>query len=103
MYQAGRNAAGLLLYVFLVGTLMTNGDVLFGPITTPLLGMMAFLLLFVFSATVCGLLVFGQPIAMYIRGERKEAVRVLGYTVLWIAVFVLVLLAAAAIVPRPVH
>lgn len=93
---AGRNAAGVLVYVLLVGTLLINGNRLFGS-TNALLGIMAFLLLFVLSAAVTGLLILGQPASLYLRGDRPEGIRLLLFTVGWLFVLVSLALATAAI------
>jgi hypothetical protein len=91
---AARNTALLTGYVFLVGSILIHGDDIFGNLAGyPLLAMALFLLLFVLSAFVCGLLALGQPAAMYVRGERKEALRLMVYTGLWLTGWVLLLLA----------
>ncbi len=85
-----------VIYVFLVALFMQNGDKIFGKIGD-FVGVAAFLLLFVISATVAGTLVLGKPVMLYIDGDKKEAVKMLGYTVLWllfllIAIFAIMIL-----------
>ena len=41
----------------------------------------AMLLLFLCSATITGSLVFGKPVMLYIDGKKKDAVKLLGYTI----------------------
>lgn len=45
----------------------------------------SFLMLFVFSASLTGYLIFGKPVQMYIDGRKKEAVSVLLNTLLVLA------------------
>jgi ABC-type Fe3+-siderophore transport system permease subunit len=40
-----------------------------------------FLMLFVLSAAVMGMLIFGAPVMLYIDGKKKEAVKLLAWTV----------------------
>jgi hypothetical protein len=90
------HALGVLVYIFLISLLMINGDKLFGEVEG-FVGMMGFLLLFVFSATVVGGLVLGKPLMLYLDKDRKEATQMLFYTVGWlliltVAVFVVMIL-----------
>lgn len=57
----------------------------------------AMLMLFVFSAALTGLLVFGRPIAWYLEGKKKEALSLIIYTlgiflIITIIVFLIILL-----------
>lgn len=55
-----------------------------------------FLLLFVLSAAIVGMLVIGRPTMMYLNGEKKEGVVLFSYTIGWmiigLAVIILILL-----------
>ena len=53
------------------------------------LGPVMVLMLFVFSALVTGLLVFGYPIWLYLKGEKNNAVKLLLYTVGWLFIFLI--------------
>lgn len=75
------HALGVLVYVSAVAWVMTNGDRLFGPVET-ILGPISFLMLFVLSAAIVGLLVFAKPVMMYLDGAKKEAIAMLVYTIL---------------------
>lgn len=91
------HSAGVLVYVTLVSVIMNNGEKIFGNINK-VIGPVAFLMLFVFSALVTGLLVLGRPIYLFLHGQKDEAVKFLGFTVGWmfllvIAVFGFLLLA----------
>lgn len=58
-----------------------------------ILGGLLMLFLLVFSAALCGTLVFGYPGYLIIQKETKRALKILGYTFLFaIIIFVLVLL-----------
>lgn len=85
------------IYVVLVAWIMTNGDKIFGQANT-LLGPVAFLLLFVVSATIVGLLVLGKPITLYLEGFKKEAVRLLVYTVICLIIITALALLAMMVV-----
>ena len=73
------------LYIGLVATVMSNGNRLFGEKDTPLTAV-GVLLLFVLSAAVMGVLVFGRPVMWYLDGKKQEAMRLLGATVGCLAV-----------------
>lgn len=50
--------------------------------------------LFVFSAALTGVLVFGRPIIWYLDGKKKEAIRLLAYTlVIFLIITIIALLA----------
>ena len=69
------NGAGTVLYIAFVALIMRQVPILFGEMESTFLGPIAFLLLFVISATVTGSLVLGKPIMLYIDGHKKEAVK----------------------------
>ena len=62
-----------VLYIALVACFLWNANNLFGKADTPF-STMAFLLTFVISAAVMGMLVFGRPLLWYLDGRKKEAV-----------------------------
>lgn len=88
------NAIGVFVYVMLVVLVMTNGEKIFGQMEEKYWGPVTFLLLFVFSALVCGLLVFGRPIYLWFDNAKKEAVKMILFTV----VNLFVILSAAVLV-----
>jgi|SRR3989338_4227916 len=79
------HSVGVLAYIFLVAILMQNGDKLFGK-NNNVATVMAFLMLFVFSATVVGGLVLAKPVMLYLDGQKKEAVKMLLCTVGWLLI-----------------
>ena len=80
------HALGTVAYVLLVATLMTNGERLFGE-PDGIIGPAAFLLLFVVSVAITGLLVVVTPVRWYLDGRKSEAMQLLGCIVGWLAVF----------------
>ena len=91
------SVAGVLVYVMLVSWLMTNGDKLFGKMDG-YIGPVAFLMLFVFSVAVTGLLVLGRPAYLFLSGEKAEAVKLFFYTLAWMLVIVLAVFGIAIFV-----
>jgi hypothetical protein len=77
---AVRNVAGVILYVAAVVWLMSNAEHGFGAKPGILIGV-AILMLFVCSALITGLLVLGQPVWLFVNGQKKESLKLLGYTV----------------------
>lgn len=51
----------------------------------------AMLLLFVFSAALTAILVFGKPAMIYLNGKKKEAIKLLAYTMAFL--FIITILA----------
>ncbi|MBI4085765.1 MAG: hypothetical protein HY433_00775 [Candidatus Liptonbacteria bacterium] len=87
------NAACVFAYVSGVAWLGFNSQIIFGK-TASFLMPLFMLLLFVISASVTGLLVFGKPINMYLNGFKKEGLALLFATLAWLVFF----LAAVVIV-----
>ena len=77
--RAVLNALATLAYVAVVGLFMSHASVIFGPKDTAFTPV-AVLMLLVFSAALMGILVFGQPVLWYLDGKKKEALSLLGYT-----------------------
>lgn len=84
------SAFGVFIYVMVVAWIMMNGERIFGKMSN-FWGPVAFLLLFVFSALVIGLLVFGRPVYLWLNNAKKEAIKMLLYTV--VALFIITFLA----------
>lgn len=81
LLQAVASALEVLLYVVFVAWILRNGEKIFGAMTDSLWGPALFLLLFVLSAAVVGLLIFGRPAYLFLTGNRSEAVRLILYTI----------------------
>ena len=90
-------ALGTAIYVALVVQVMTNAEKVFGNMK-PFLGPVAFLLMFVLSAAVTSSLVFGRPVMMYLDGKKREAIKQLGLTLLWL--FIILVLVFAVLIIR---
>lgn len=92
-------ANGLLtaLYALLIALFFANAQYLFGDVKSALIPM-AMLLLFVFSALVCGSLVLGRPLMWYLDGQKKEALKLLGYTALVLFVVMIFVFVALYVV-----
>jgi hypothetical protein len=54
------------------------------------LGFAIFLLLFVLSAAVMGILILGKPVLLYLDNKKKESLAMLFYTIGWLAVILFV-------------
>lgn len=81
------HSASLLLYIFGVSWILNNGEKIFGKMQN-FWGPAAFLLLFVFSALVTGLLLLGKPALLFLNGLKSEALKMIFYTVGWLFVFI---------------
>ena len=86
-------ALGEGVYIFLVALLIRNLERILGNTPDNILAPITMLLLFVLSASVSGALILGKPILMYLDGKKKEAVQLLGFSILWLFIFFLVSLA----------
>ncbi|MCC7356762.1 MAG: hypothetical protein IT410_04105 [Candidatus Doudnabacteria bacterium] len=86
------NALGTGAYVATLVTLMLNGEKIFGTINN-MFAPIAFLLVFVISASITSGLVLGKPILMYVEGQKVEAIKLFIYTIGWLIVFALIVLA----------
>ena len=77
--RAAINALAAFAYVTVVGLFMSNASRIFGQKDTAITPV-AVLMLLVLSASLMGILVFGQPVMWYIDGKKKQALHLLGYT-----------------------
>ena len=94
------NAVATTIYIIGVVTLMSyaSSSGINGP---ELLAGVVMLLLFVISAAVTSLLVFGRPVLWYLDGKKKEALSLLGYTLGFLFIIaVLIFLTAFFGTPR---
>lgn len=54
----------------------------------PDVAQIAFMLtVFIISATICSSLMFAYPISLFMKGERKEAYATVGFSVMWLVIF----------------
>lgn len=92
--RAVTNSVLAFAYVTLVGLFVSHASKTFGQKDSALTPV-AVLMLLVFSASLMGILVFGQPLMWYIDGRKKAALNLLGYTMA--ALLVLMILTFAAL------
>ncbi len=79
----------LLIYVLCVSYLMQNGEKLFGNQPDDIMAPIIILLLLVFSALICGILLLGGPIYLYFEGDKKTAIKMLFTNASFLAVMLL--------------
>lgn len=90
------HSLGIVAYIAIVSLFMRYGEELFGKEDTYLTPIV-FLSLFTLSAAVVGSLMFGKPVMLYFDGKKREAVRLAGTTIGFLAVETLILLIALGI------
>ena len=89
-------ALGLILYCGLVGMVIWRGEKWFGKMNN-LFGPILFLALFVVSSLICSLITLTYPFLIFWDEKNtKKALKLLGYTALWLVLFVLVLMGIIA-------
>ena len=75
-------ALGVVAYCLLIASVLFNLEKLF--ITPPgFMGVTIILILLVFSATICGSIVFGYPVYLALHNRIKEAISLLAFTLLY--------------------
>ena len=90
-------AAAATAYISLVGLLFWKGNVIFGKVPN-YWGPLVFLILFVVSALITGLLVLGYPFIVFWDQKRpKKAIGLVLYTTLWLSLFLLLVLVWAIV------
>lgn len=97
--QSFLQALGVVLYTSGVSYLMLNGESLFGKMKN-FWGPLLFLMLFIVSALITSMLVFGRPVYLYFEGKKKEGITLLFYTAGWLIVVTVVGFAVMIIVRR---
>jgi hypothetical protein len=90
------HALGVMIYVFAVGWFMFNIGSFMGNVNG-FIGIPLMLLLLIVSATITGSLVLGRPIMLYIDGDKKEAVKFLVSTIVWLLLILVVYLVSLVI------
>lgn len=74
-------AIAVASYIAMVVSFLTNAQFFLGELEGGILGGMLFLLTFVISVAMMGLLIFGQAIMWYLDGAKAEAVHLVLGTV----------------------
>lgn len=91
-------AAGLISYCVGVGWfIFTRAEETFGPMTATL-GSTLFLMLFIVSGLICGLIAFAYPIKVFIKTKKLDVpLQIVGYTTLWLAVVTITIFVAVSL------
>lgn len=101
-------AAGLAFYVMIFATCVQQVQSWFllrAVQPGPVMSIVLFLLAFVISALICSSLILGYPILLFSEGKRREAVRTVLWSLLWLVVIALCITLAgfsylSAVTPR---
>ena len=89
-------ALGLLLYVTLFVLVVLNTERIMGArMEQEVIGVISVLLAFVTSALTCGTIALGYPAYLFFSGERKKAVQIIGWNIIW-----LILISILALIGR---
>ncbi len=88
--RAGISALGVYLYVLVLTFFMNNAQPLFAKQPPGWLIGSLMLTLFVVSACATGTMVLLKPITLYMDGQKRDALRLFGYTVIALTLIALV-------------
>ena len=88
------NSLGVFVYTSAIAWFLFNNEKFFGNKEDNFLMPVFMMLLLVLSATITGLLVLGRPIYLFLNNSKPEAIKLLLYTIGWLAIFVVIVLAA---------
>jgi len=86
--RAFLSSLAVLIYTSAVSYIMSYGNELFGKMET-VFAFVAFLMLFVLSVAIIGLLVFLKPVLLYLDVKKQEAISLLVYTIGFIFIITL--------------
>lgn len=89
--QAFIDAIGTTLYIIIIVSFMFYLQASAPKASNIVLIPIAMLLLFVFSAALTGFLVFGKPVMLYLDGKKKEAISLIGYTLIFLFVITVII------------
>lgn len=84
------DAIGTAAYIILIVSFIFSLQIFSSEPEDTIIIPIAMLLLLVCSAAITGFLVFGKPIMLYVDGKKKEAVSLLGYTIITLALITLI-------------
>ena len=93
VFYALANSLGVFLYVSGVAWFLFNGEKIFGQQEKNFWVPVAMLLIFILSALITGSLVLGRPIYLYLKGLKEESVKLLAYTIIFLFIITLLVLA----------
>jgi hypothetical protein len=91
------HALGVLAYVLAISWFLSNIEKIFNNGKPDnFLAPAVMLILLVISATITGTLVLGRPILLYLENQKAEAIKMLSYTVGWLAIIAMIILVGIA-------
>jgi hypothetical protein len=96
--QSLRYSGFVVLYVAAVATIMMNAPRIFGQSMSGVLAPIGFLMLFVVSAAVIGMLIFGKPVMLYVDGKKREAVALVVHVIGNLVAATVILLVVLALI-----
>ncbi len=96
--QAFINSFLTSLYIIGIGFFLYFGAI-FKIGQNILLAPIAFLFLFVFSASITSYLMLGRPVQLYIDGKKKDAVSLLINTLTFFCIFTLIAILLLIVIP----
>jgi hypothetical protein len=83
-------ALGIILYCSLISVFFANGNRWFGPNPPPTFAPVLFLSLLAVSVVTCGLIFLAYPfILFWDHKQTKTALKLIVYSTIWLAAFVL--------------
>jgi hypothetical protein len=92
-------ALGEAAYISLVAILLFTVGKFFGSKPDPaIIAPIAFLLLFVISASISGALILGKPLMWYLDGKKKEALQLFASIMAWLILFLIIAFGIVAMV-----
>ncbi len=94
-------AAGLTAYVSIFALLVQSVQqitILRNLNLPPVLGITIFLMTFIISALICGSIALLYPTELMLAGNKKEALRIIFWTLGWLVVFFLIMIILAALI-----
>ena len=89
--RAFLNALGVAVYTVAFAYFVNNLQQWFGPEPAGWLSFAMMIMIFIISACVTGSLVLLKPILLYLEGQKKEAVHLFAYTLLFLIVLALII------------
>lgn len=95
IWQSMVHSIGVAIYVLGVSFILNHGNKWFGEING-IWGPALILLLLCFSAATVGLLIFGRPAYLIIIGQKEKGVKMLFFTLLWMAIITILAFAIFA-------
>ena len=85
------NSVLAIAYIAIVATFINNAEKIVGQADN-IVSSMTFLSLLVFSVAMMGILIFGRPVMWYLDGVKKEAIKLLFWTVGFIFIALVIFL-----------